>query len=226
MFESLDRASVVKTVISQIQGAMERGQLKRGDRLPPEPELAGQLNVSRGSLREALKVLEVMGLLKVQRGSGTFIAEEPRLPDVDPLLFLLVLEDGTRSQLVDLRFVIEVGFTRLAQPNLGDEDFARLEQTIEDLGGAINAGEVDSEHDLVFHRYILDATDNPFVIQIGNTVLELFRESISRTLKEVPGYAVEHHRLILDALRNGGPEEIEEAVRQSYLVWKEYVRAD
>lgn len=106
MFESLDRVSVVKSVISQIQGAMERGQLKRGDRLPPEPELADQLNVSRGSLREALKVLEVMGLLNVQRGSGTFIAEQPRLPDVDPLLFLLLLQDGTRSHLVDLRFMV------------------------------------------------------------------------------------------------------------------------
>jgi GntR family transcriptional regulator, transcriptional repressor for pyruvate dehydrogenase complex len=220
VFEPMDRVSIAKNVISQIKRAMEEGRLRRGDQLPPGPLLAEQMQVSRASLREALKVLEVMGVLEVRRGSGTYIAERPRLPTVDPLLFLLLLQDGDAADLVEVRYMIEVGFTRLAQARLSPDDFERLERSVSDLRRSVAAGTATAEEDLAFHRIILDATGNQFVIQIGNTILELFRESIGRGVKTFPTQAVEHHEAILAALKKGGTEEIEAAVEQSYEYWR------
>lgn len=220
VFEPLDRVSIAKNVISQIKRAMEDGRLRRGDRLPPEPVFAEQMQVSRASLREALKVLEVMGVLEVRRGSGTYIAERPRLPTVDPLLFLLLLQDGSVADLVEVRYMIEVGFTRLAQPRLTPVDFERLERSVHDLRRSVADGTATAEEDLAFHRIILDATQNQFVIQIGNTILELFRESIGRGVTTFPTQAVQHHEAILAALKKGGTDEIEAAIEQSYEYWR------
>lgn len=221
VFEPLDRVSVASHVIAQIQAAMRRGELRRGDRLPTEIELADQFRVSRTSIREALKVLEIMGLLDVKRGAGTFIATEPRMPTLDPLLFLLLLEDGSRDDLVEVRFLVEVGFTQLAQSRMDHETIQRLEQNVLELEAAVATGEVTAEHDLSFHEIILEATRNPFVIQIGQTVLELFRDSIGQGVRTFPHRAIDHHKAIIRALRDGTNTDVEEAVRDSYAYWKD-----
>lgn len=221
VFEPLDRVSVASHVIAEMQAAMRRGDLRRGDRLPPEVELAEQFKVSRTSIREALKVLEILGLLEVKRGAGTFVATSPRMPTVDPLLFLLLLEDGSRDDLVDVRLMVEVGFTQLAQSRMGPETIERLERNVRDLEAAVEAGEVTAEHDLSFHQIILEATKNPFVIQIGRTVLELFRESIGKGVRTFPDRAIEHHKTILRVLRDGTRADVEDAIRDSYALWKQ-----
>lgn len=223
MFEPLDRVSVAKSVMQQIRSAMEAGELSRGDRLPPEPDLAQQLQVSRGSVREALKVLEVLGILEVRRGSGTYIADAPRLPEIDPLLFLLLLEDGNREQLVELRLMVEVGFTLVAQQKISSDGIKRLEESIALLEEAEKRKKVGPEHDLLFHRIILEETGNPFIVQLGSTVLELFRESIARGVKGYPRHAVRHHKMILEAIRSGDPRQVEDAIKQSFEVWQEVV---
>jgi GntR family transcriptional regulator, transcriptional repressor for pyruvate dehydrogenase complex len=221
VFQPLDRASVAHHVMAEIQAAMQRGELRRGDRLPTEMDLADQFQVSRTSIREALKVLEVMGLLDVRRGSGTFIATTPRMPTMDPLLFLLLLEDGTRADLVDLRFIVEVGFTQLAHRRMEPATLDLLEQNVSELEAAVAAGAVTADHDLSFHRIILEATKNPFVIQIGRTVLELFRESIGRGVQAFPQRAIDHHKAIVATLRDGTIRDVEAAIRDSYELWKD-----
>jgi GntR family transcriptional regulator, transcriptional repressor for pyruvate dehydrogenase complex len=159
-------------------------------------------------------------VLEVRRGSGTYIPDRPRLPTVDPLLFLLLLQDGDAADLAEVRYMIEVGFTRLAQSRLSPEDFARLERSVSELRSSVAAGTATAEEDLAFHRIILDATQNQFVIQIGNTILELFRESIGRGVKTFPTQAVAHHEAILASLKEGGAAEIEAAIEQSYEYWR------
>jgi GntR family transcriptional regulator, transcriptional repressor for pyruvate dehydrogenase complex len=220
VFEPLDRVSIATHVISQIQAAMQRGDLRRGDRLPTETELAEQFQASRTSIREALKVLEILGLLDVRRGAGTYIASTPRMPTVDPLLFLLLLEDGTRDDLVEVRFMIEVGFTQLAQARMDAATLERLERNVEALEAAVAAGDVTAEHDLSFHQIILEATANPFVIQIGRTVLQLFRDSIGRGVRTFPQRAIDHHKAIVRVLREGTRDDVEAAIRDSYEFWK------
>ena len=221
VFEPLDRVSIATHVIAQIQAAMQRGDLRRGDRLPTEIELAEQFQASRTSIREALKVLEILGLLDVRRGAGTFVASTPRMPTIDPLLFLLLLEDGTRDDLVEVRFMVEVGFTQLAQARMDADTLERLERNVADLEAAVASGEVTAEHDLSFHQIILEATRNPFVIQIGRTVLQLFRDSIGRGVRTFPQRAIDHHKAIVRVLREGTEDDVEAAIRDSYEFWKD-----
>lgn len=210
--------------MQQMKDAMASGALRRGDRLPPEPELADQLQVSRTSLREVLKVLESLGIIETRRGAGTFIAKEPKRQMVDSLLFLLLLEDGTEEQLVELRYVLESSFTRLAQRRLTPLDIADLERSIAELERAAERGTVDVEFDIGFHRRVLEATGNPFVVQVGTSIYELFRESMDRGVRSSPSTAIEHHRLILDALKSGDAAQVDDAIHVSYAFWKDLVR--
>lgn len=223
-FKPVPRSSVVHHIMQQMKDAMASGALRRGDRLPPEPELADQLQVSRTSLREVLKVLESLGIIETRRGAGTFIAKEPKRQMVDSLLFLLLLEDGTEDQLVELRYVLESSFTRLAQMRVTRRDIDDLERSIAELERAMERGTVDVEFDIGFHRRVLEATGNPFVVQVGTSIYELFRESMDRGVRSSPSTAIEHHRGILDALKSGDPDQVDEAIHVSYAFWKDLIR--
>jgi len=223
-FRPVPRSSVVHNIMEQIKDAMASGALRRGDRLPPEPQLADELQVSRASLREVLKVLESLGILETRRGAGTFIAKKPKQQVADSLLFLLLLEDGTESQLVELRYVLETSFTKLAQQRVQPRHLAALEASISELERAIERGEVDVDIDIAFHRAVLEATGNPFVIQVGTSIFELFRESMGRGIRTNSAAAVEHHRMIVDALRSKDPALVDEAIRVSYGFWRRLVR--
>ena len=223
-FKPVPRSSVVHHIMEQIKDAMASGALRRGDRLPPEPQLAEELNVSRASLREVLKVLASLGILETRRGAGTFIAKKPKQQVADSLLFLLLLEDGTEDQLVELRYVLETSFTKLAQQRIEPRHLAALEASISELERAIERGEVDVDIDIAFHRAVLEATGNPFVIQVGTSIFELFRESMGRGIRTSSAAALEHHRMIVDALRSKDPALVDEAIRVSYEFWRRLVR--
>jgi GntR family transcriptional regulator, transcriptional repressor for pyruvate dehydrogenase complex len=209
--------------MEQIKDAMASGALRRGDRLPPEPEFAQQLKVSRASLREVLKVLASLGILEIRRGSGTFIAKKPKQQMADSLLFLLLLEDGTQEQLVELRYVMEAAFTRLAQQRVQPHHLEALEQNIAALEAAISRDEVTVDLDIAFHRTVLEVTGNPFVMQVGTSIFELFRESMARGVRANSMAAVEHHRAIVEALRSGDPMRVDDAITTSYVFWKALV---
>jgi GntR family transcriptional regulator, transcriptional repressor for pyruvate dehydrogenase complex len=219
------KSSVTSEIMEEIQSAMADGTLRRGSRLPPEPQLASNLQVSRASLREVLKVLEFLGIIETHRGTGTFVAEKPRLPVVDPLVFLLLLQDGSREQLIELRFLVESTFTKLAQQRLEQGHIAQLEESIILLRNAAGVGVATADHDLAFHRIILEATGNPFVIQVGNSVFELFRDSIGRGVQEYPNAAIAHHDQILAALVSGEPGRVDAAIGDSYANWRHFVGA-
>jgi GntR family transcriptional repressor for pyruvate dehydrogenase complex len=207
---------VTVTVLKEIQDAMLRGELKRGDRLPSEPELASMLGVSRPAIREALKVLEALSVVDVKRGNGTFIHEQPELPQVNPLLFLLLLQDGTARDLVELRFLMEFGSARILQQRLSPEIVTRLRQHIESLERAYASNTLEVEHDLGFHRIILESTGNPFLIQIGTVVLEMVKQYVDIGVHNFPEMAIKHHKEILEALESGDLAALETANLHSY----------
>lgn len=222
-FRPVPRSSVVHHIMEQIKDAMASGALRRGDRLPPEPQLAEELQVSRASLREVLKVLESLGIIETRRGAGTFIAKHPKQQVADSLLFLLLLEDGTQEQLVELRYVMETSFTKLAQQRVEPEHLAALEENVAELERAIERDEVTVELDIAFHRAVLEITGNPFVIQVGTSIFELFRESMGRGVRTKSSSAVEHHRAIVEALRSGDPAAVDAAITSSYEFWQTLV---
>lgn len=216
---------VVNKILIQIIRSMIRGQLKRGERLPSEEKLAADLKVSRSSVREALKVLEALGLVEIYHGKGTYVPTKYRQPVINPLQFLLFLGDGTPEELVAFRFALELGFYRIAQLTVTEQDILQLEQAIQKLEEAYQRGHISVEHDLAFHYLILETTRNPFIVQQGKWMLSLFRDSIDTGVRRYTKEAIRHHKQILQALKSGDLSELDNALRDSYVFWKNTLKS-
>lgn len=215
---------VVYAIVQRMREAMDRGKLHRGDRLPSEQELCEELGVSRVAVREALKILEALGAVEIRHGSGTFIPQCPRPPVIDPLQFLLSLGDADPEHVKELRFMVELGFSRIAQRKISEAELRKLEKNLNALKEASNKKKVTLDMDLEFHYLILEATRNPLIIQLGKAILGLFHDSIEAGIKEHPEAPVEHHTLIFEAMRSRDPERLEAALLESYRYWQEHLK--
>lgn len=203
---------------------MDRGELHRGDRLPSEQELCAELGVSRVAVREALKILEALGVVEIRHGRGMFIPEYPRPPVIDPLQFLLSLGDADPEHVKELRFMVELGFSRIAQRKISEAELRKLEENLNALKKASEKKQVTLEMDLEFHYLILEATRNPLIIQLGKAILGLFHDSIEAGIKEHPEAPVKHHTLIFEAMKSRDPERLEAALLESYRYWQEHLK--
>src|SRR5262249_59129103 len=101
--EPIDRAGITELVVQRIKELLEGGELKAGSRLPPERELAEMLNISRPSLRTALKALSVMGIIRAKPGAGTYIAES--IPEIfnEPMHFMTLIHNTGIAELFEAR---------------------------------------------------------------------------------------------------------------------------
>jgi GntR family transcriptional repressor for pyruvate dehydrogenase complex len=229
-FQSIQQPSVVEQIIETFKQGLIRGELKPGQRLPSELELSQQLGVGRSALREAMKVMQAIGVVTIRQGDGTYIIDQPSPTLLSPLVFAIMLEAGASHELFELRKLIEIGYCELAAQNASEADFARIEAAQQTLEAFIERRQSDIETlahlDLDFHFAILDATHNPLVIKIGRTVEELYFVSIRNTLarEENLEKVIANHRAIVAAIRSGQPEAIRAAVQQSLLNWNEEVK--
>lgn len=213
--------SIVSSVIDRIREALLRRDLKPGDYLPSETELTQTLGVSKSSVREAVKMLQAMGVVEVRRGQGTLVRTHPGAAFISPMIFQLILESGYPEDLVELRLMFEPAFAVMAMQRATDEDLAQIAKALERLEASVRSGTQVAEDDLAFHLAILRATGNRLVVRIGETIFQLFEPSISISMQHIPERAVEDHRRIYEALCARDEARLREAVLQSYDGWKE-----
>ncbi len=229
-FQSLQQPSVVDQITNTIRNALIKGELKPGQKLPSEPELARQLGVGRSAVREALKVLQAIGVVKSRRGSGTYIAEEPSDRLLNPLSFAILLGTNVSSELIELRVMIEIGYCELAASQATAEDMLHIEHAAHALEAALKYANHEelAQLDLNFHYAILDSTHNPLVQKIGRTVEELFFKSISDNFHEPEHVkqAIAAHYNIIDALHSKDLYQIRSAIVDSLnnTPWKDQVK--
>ncbi len=227
-FQTLTRPNAVDDIVDVFKQAIIRGDLHPGQRLPSEAELREQLGVGRGTVREAMKMLEALGVVDIKRGDGTYIVDKPSSALLSPLVFAIMLEAGMGSELLELRSIIEVGYCQLAAEKATPEDWQRIETAqlaFEDYARSPD-WQVDelARRDLDFHYAILDATHNPLLIKIGRTVEELFFASMRGTLLKIfdTAHNVEHsiniHCHLMDTLRQGDLQAISDSVNESLSV--------
>jgi GntR family transcriptional repressor for pyruvate dehydrogenase complex len=213
--------SIVSSVIDRIREALLRRDLKPGDYLPSETELTQTLGVSKSSVREAVKMLQAMGVVEVRRGQGTLVRTQPGAGYISPMIFQLIMESGYPDDLVELRLMFEPAFTVMAMRRATDEDLARIGKALERLEASVRSRTQVAEDDLAFHLAILRATGNRLVVRIGETIFQLFEPSISISMQHIPERAVQDHRRIYEALCARDEVRLREAVLQSYDGWKE-----
>jgi len=188
MIEPVKRLNIGDKIVNQIKDLFFAGELKVGDRLPPERELMDLLQVSRTSLREALKVLESMGLVERSQ-KGTFIASNFNNSYAESLVYQFYLSDAEWEDIFEARWVIEKELTFLAASRATAEDLMTIMQTIVDMEEAIEEFNqvkyVDSN--IMFHERIAAASRNVVMIDMYHSISKLVLQvqEVLGTHKEV-----------------------------------------
>ena len=225
IFKAGQRKSAVDSVIETVRDLLLTKQLKRGDRLPNEMELTKKLSTSRGSIREAMKILSSFGIVEIKRGNGTYIAQSMSNRLFDHLVFQMILSDTDKKKLMELRELIEVGIIKIVIANARDEDIAAVREEYSRMAERVEAQESDpavlTELDLRFHRAVGMATKNELIRKVYDFTLDLFAPSIQKT-HEKPDKgrnALDHHRKILAGIEARDRERAEAAVEDSIQQW-------
>ncbi len=217
----MERGSLVSRVIQRVQDALLRRELRAGDYLPTESELSKSLGIGKSSVREAIKMLQAMGVVEIRRGQGTIIRRHPGPGFISPLIFQLLIDNGYPEDLVELRMIFEPALSVLAMQRATEADLAEIERALLALEAAVRAGTPVADDDIAFHLAILRATKNPLVMRIGETIFQLFKPSIAVSMEHIPERAMRDHRRLFEALRARDEARLRQAVLRSYRGWKE-----
>lgn len=204
--------SRVESTVNLLLDSVVSGSVKPGDSLPAESVLAHNLDVSRLTLREAVRILTDRGVLRPVHGSGTFVNPPDQWTDLDSMIALQSQTSGPREialNLVEIRRMIEVAASGLAAERHTDEDILNMEESLAQFRTGHDSDDVAVavRSDLAFHDTILRAAGNPFL----TTVFDPLRGALLAGRAETSAHpsvrihAMAHHEAILEALRNRDP---------------------
>lgn len=213
-FGPVKRSALAEEIAAKLMSLIRDKQLRAGDRLPPERELAVMLEVSRPSLREALRALSIMKIVEMRQGDGTYISSLEPDQLVGHLDFVFSLDVSTFIQLFEARRIVEVGLAALAAQRITDEQIVALEACVErSVHTAGNPAEA-LQTDLELHELITEAAGNPILERFMASISRLGLASRSRTVA-IPGISqktVSDHRAIVEALKRRDPAAAGEAM--------------
>lgn len=210
------RTRVYEEVASQIQRLIAEGKLQPGDRLPAERELAETFRVSRGSVRDAIRTLELMGMLEPRQGEGTVVRDLTPDSLVVPISHVLLRKRELVAELLDVRKMLEPALAARAAQRASAEEIESLEAILRRQEEKTRRGEPTVEEDSEFHYAIALAARNGVVRKVLDVLMDLLRESRARSLqvRGRPERSLAGHRRILAAIRRHAPRAAEAAVRR------------
>jgi GntR family transcriptional repressor for pyruvate dehydrogenase complex len=216
----IKNSSVAQTVMEQIKNALINKTLSPGDKLPTESEMCASMGVGKSSIREAIKMLSILGVIETRQGDGTYISSSVGGHSVNPLVYQLLIDYGTNNDIFELRSMFEPAYTIIALHKAAPEDIKQITNAFEAFKKKVGEHTQKADDDLDFHRAILEATHNPLIIRIGLTIMQLFSASITNSMLQIPKQAVKDHEKILQAFLKKDEEELLKAVYESFEGWK------
>ncbi|NFD87221.1 FadR family transcriptional regulator [Clostridium botulinum] len=209
VFTPIKNTKVYEHVINQIKEMIKDGTLKGGDKLPSERDLVEKLGVSRASIREALRVLEIVGIVECKQGEGNFIKSSFEDTLLEPLSIMFMLNDCKLKEIFQLRKVIEIETASLAAKQITDEEIIEIKKIITD----IEISEDENEKvklDTKFHYAVAKATQNFLIVSILNSVSTLMDSFIKDARKNIisklhKDVIDKQHEEIWEALKTHNP---------------------
>jgi GntR family transcriptional repressor for pyruvate dehydrogenase complex len=208
MYLPIQSERLYERIVTQIEQRIEAGDLKVGDQLPSEHELAEQFAVSRTAVREAVKALRQKGLVEIRPGRGTFITNETS-DTIRNSLGMLMKFGATKGSgnLVEVREILEPEIAALAATRITDETIAAMQDAVNIMDTALDNVEVFIEADLDFHLALADGTQNPFIPILMDSIIDLLREQRKRISLAKGGLerGQFHHKRILEAVTRRDP---------------------
>ncbi|BES65038.1 FadR/GntR family transcriptional regulator [Gottschalkiaceae bacterium SANA] len=177
MFVQVKNKKVYQHVIEQIQNMVMTGTLKKGDKLPSERDLVEQLGVSRASIREAIRALEMIGLVESRQGEGNFIGGDINSSFFEPLSVMFMLNGGRSEEILELRRVIEVEAVALAAEKITEEQSLELQQLMDQFRTATDETE-RVQIDKAVHDKIAEIGGNYLILILLSTISSLLETFI------------------------------------------------
>ena len=203
-------------VVEHVRELVARGELKPGDRLPPERELARKLKISRSSLRAGIGFLAAMGVLKSRHGAGTFVSSGPPALDSSSLTVLGALHGFLPWQMFEARLVLEANVAALAAERATGEHIAELAEEVAEMYATMDDPHQYFIHDVRFHRTIARAAGNPILGALMETITANLYEARSVTVGNAADLkeSAEMHREIYRAIRSRNPVQAKATMEQ------------
>ena len=215
MLSSLRRPALYRVVLENVKEYILAARLQPGAPLPPEHELARSLGVSRGSLREAIKVLEAFGIVETRQGAGMYVGSFSLTPILQNLPYGLLMDETQPLELLQIREMLEVSLIPEALTRLGPADLDQLDELVDKMSDAASRHEWARDVDKLFHTTLWMAAGNsvlPQLMDIFWTVVYRMQD-VNRDNPEVLRERVQDHRDIVAALRTGDAEFAQEKMR-------------
>ena len=214
-FKEITPVRLYESVIDQIMDLVKRSELKPGDKLPPERELAEKLSISRNSLREAFRVLESRGLIKSKAGGGRYIREIRKNGYSNTENIILSLEKSSILELLEARELFEAKIVKIAAQRATIEDTGLIEQILNKMSEEeeLKYGK-ETESDTEFHLAIAKASHNFVFTNIIRLHLDLLKGTREKT-QQIPGRREERwreHQAILQAIKEHDTKKAGEAM--------------
>jgi GntR family transcriptional repressor for pyruvate dehydrogenase complex len=212
----IQRKRVSDQVIEYLISLITGGQLKAGDKLPPEPKLMEELGVGRSSIREAVGALELVGLLVVRPGDGTRVADST--DGISPRsvgLSLITIGQEKVRDLVEMRTELEQSIAMFAAERASAEDMNDIRMRHQKLIQARKSGRSLILADLEFHTAIANACHNDIMVKFFNELRQPIRQWMNQKSKYDWGFdgVVKEHELIVQAIESGDPQKARMAMR-------------
>jgi len=222
-FRRIERAASPLTtdhVVSQIRDLISNGELRRGDRLPPERALAERLGISRPSLRAGLRSLIATGILRARQGSGTFIVEGPPALDSEPLKLLAALHGFTFHQMFEARRIIEETVAGLAALRATDSQLEAIADEITAMETSLEEPLAYLVHDIRFHQALGAASGNPILAALVEMVSSVMYQTRRETIARAHDFSqsLANHRKIFRGIKARDAERARAAMHQHLVL--------
>lgn len=193
--------------MSQIESLLDRGELHPGDQLPPERALAEQFQVSRASVREALRSLELLGIVETRAGGGTFVRHATP-EDLARPLSNLITRGHTLTDVIEVRGLIEPAIAASAAQRIRSDELAELRAILQQQAQKVAAGQPYAEEDTRFHELIGQAARNELLVTMLGVIWDVLRSSREQWLQtnQRAHSSIDAHQRILAALETRDAE--------------------
>lgn len=216
--ESTHIARRSSVVFDALERMIVSGEVRPGDRLPPERELAERFGVGRNSIREAIRQLAMLGLVEAYQGGGTFVIETTSAGLVRPFLNMFQLSGAAPEKVLEFRLIFEPTVAALAALRRDDAAIERLDEALVAFEVAIRDHDDQAAAlDTRFHHMIAEATGNPVISAVEGALMELLhtyrRQALARAAYDPSDPAVGGHREVLNAIVGGDLNGAADAMR-------------
>lgn len=196
--KQIRKKSVPEEIIHELQNLIDAGHLKPGSKLPGERDFAKMLNVSRPSLREALRSLSLIGIIENRHGSGTYLATSATQSPIEPFSIILSIKKGVITEIFEARESLEGTAAELAAQRSTAEDFANMEKALEEMKSNIGDPVKYSEAELQFHKAVINGGKNRIIADLMDKVYKL----LVNTRNLVRQYSSDPESYLIKDLKN------------------------